>query len=109
MFTSSDSDIDASNPETSGGAGSSSVFRATWAGVAALCESCWPDALSDIVRRHLPELGSTSFAELQQQYDYSLYDAMQAGPDSPYWMNAAKLIKLGDGARACDVLITMRD
>ena len=30
------------------------------------------------------------------------FDAQFAGPASPYWMSAQRLIELGDNARACD-------
>ena len=91
-----------SDDGTSGG-GSSNVFRANWEGVHDLIKACWKPVLSNIVEQHMLMLQSTSYADLQEEYDYSMFDAAQAGPDGPYWMSAEKLTELGDGARVCDV------
>jgi hypothetical protein len=88
--------------ETSNAA-SDYVFRATWEGIQGLVNACWSPSLGAIVDRHLPALKCTAYAELQEDYDYSMFDAQQAGPDGPYWMSAERLTELGDDARTCDV------
>ena len=85
------------------GSSSTQPVRATWDGVHQLVQSCWPPNLGEIMERHLPTLRTAVFEELQAEYGHPFYEVMLEGPESPFYMTAARVLELGDTARACDI------